>query len=45
MSISARPWQAAARELVAKKEMPLADGARRFALLNMSLANACIVNR
>lgn len=37
-------WQAAARELAIKKEMPLADCARLFALLNMSLANAYIVN-
>lgn len=37
-------WQAAARELAMKKEMPLADCARLFALLNMSLANAYIVN-
>jgi hypothetical protein len=37
-------WQAAARELAIKKEMPLAESARLFALLNMSLANAYIVN-
>jgi hypothetical protein len=33
-------WQAAARELAIKKEMLLAECARLFALLNMSLANA-----
>ena len=37
-------WQAAARELSIKKELPLAECARLFALLNMSLANAYIVN-
>ena len=37
-------WQAAARELSIKKEMSLAECARLFALLNMSLANAYIVN-
>jgi hypothetical protein len=37
-------WQAAARELALKQKMPLADSARLFALLNMSLANAYIVN-
>jgi hypothetical protein len=37
-------WQAAARELSINKEMPLAECARLFALLNMSLANAYIVN-
>jgi hypothetical protein len=37
-------WQTAARELAIKKEMPLADCARLFVLLNMSLANAYIVN-
>jgi len=37
-------WQAAARELAIKKEMSLAECARLFALLNMSLANAYIVN-
>jgi len=37
-------WQAAARELSTNKEMPLAECARLFALLNMSLANAYIVN-
>ena len=37
-------WQAAARELAMKKELPLAECARLFALLNMSLANAYIVN-
>ena len=37
-------WQAAARELSIQKEMPLAECARLFALLNMSLANAYIVN-
>jgi hypothetical protein len=37
-------WQAAARELAIKKELPLAENARLFALLNMSLANAYIVN-
>jgi PAP2 superfamily len=37
-------WQAAARELSIKKEMTLAECARLFALLNMSLANAYIVN-
>ena len=37
-------WQAAGRELSIKKEMPLAECARLFALLNMSLANAYIVN-
>src|SRR5262249_32925076 len=36
--------QASARELSIKKEMPLAECARLFALLNMSLANAYIVN-
>src|SRR5215472_19051994 len=33
-------WQAAARELSIKKEVPLVECARLFALLNMSLANA-----
>src|SRR6266516_1808119 len=37
-------WQAAARELAMKTEMPLAESARLFALLNMGLANAYIVN-
>ena len=37
-------WQAAARELATKKEMPLAECARLFALLNMGLANAYILN-
>ena len=37
-------WQAAARELSTNKEMPLAECARLFALLNMSLANAYVVN-
>ena len=37
-------WQAAARDLSIKKELPLAECARLFALLNMSLANAYIVN-
>jgi hypothetical protein len=37
-------WQAAARELALKQDMPLAECARLFALLNMSLANAYIVN-
>jgi hypothetical protein len=37
-------WQAAARELSIKKGLPLAQSARLFALLNMSLANAYIVN-
>jgi PAP2 superfamily len=36
-------WQAAAREL-SIKNLPLAECARLFALLNMSLANAYIVN-
>ena len=37
-------WQAAARELATKKEMSLAECARLFALLNMGLANAYILN-
>jgi len=37
-------WQAAARELTIKNGLPLAESARLFALLNMSLANAYIVN-
>ncbi len=37
-------WQAAARELSAKKELALAESARLLALLNMSLANAYMVN-
>jgi hypothetical protein len=37
-------WQGAARELAMKKELPLAECARLFALLNMSLANAYIIN-
>jgi len=37
-------WQAAARELAIKKEMSLAECARLFALLNMGLANAYILN-
>ena len=37
-------WQGAARELSIKKPLPLAESARLFALLNMSLANAYIVN-
>jgi hypothetical protein len=37
-------WQAAARELAAKQEMALAECARLFALLNMGLANAYILN-
>jgi hypothetical protein len=37
-------WQAAARELAMRSEMPLAECARLFALLNMGLANAYIVN-
>jgi hypothetical protein len=36
--------QAAARELATKNEMSLADCARLFALLNMGLANAYILN-
>src|SRR5262245_43461158 len=36
-------WQAAARELSIRKQLPLAECARLFALLNMSLANAYIV--
>src|SRR2546423_1698652 len=38
------PWQAAARERSITKELQLAECARLFALLNMSLANAYIVN-
>jgi hypothetical protein len=37
-------WQAAARALSIKKQLPLAECARVFALLNISLANAYIVN-
>ena len=37
-------WEAAARELSVKQGLPLAQSARLFALLNMSLANAYIVN-
>jgi hypothetical protein len=37
-------WQGVARELAMKHQMPLAESARLFALLNMSLANAYIVN-
>ncbi|HSA70513.1 MAG TPA: vanadium-dependent haloperoxidase [Burkholderiales bacterium] len=37
-------WQGVARELAMKQKMPLADCARLFALLNMGLANAYIVN-
>ena len=37
-------WQAAARALSIQKELPLAECGRLFALLNMSLANAYIVN-
>jgi hypothetical protein len=37
-------WQAVSRELAIKKQLPLAECARLFALLNMSLANAYIVN-
>jgi hypothetical protein len=37
-------WQAAARELAIQKELPLAECGRLFALLNMGLANAYIVN-
>jgi hypothetical protein len=37
-------WQAAARHLSAAKELGLADTARVFALLNMSLANNYVLN-
>jgi hypothetical protein len=37
-------WQAAARELASKREMSLAECARLFALLNMGLANAYVLN-
>jgi hypothetical protein len=37
-------WQAVSRELAIGKQLPLAECARLFALLNMSLANAYIVN-
>jgi hypothetical protein len=37
-------WQAVSRELAIGKQLSLADCARLFALLNMSLANAYIVN-
>jgi hypothetical protein len=37
-------WQAASRELAIKNKLSLAECARLFALLNMSLANAYIVN-
>jgi hypothetical protein len=37
-------WQAAARELSAKKELGLAESARLLALLNMGLANAYMIN-
>jgi hypothetical protein len=37
-------WQAVTRELAIKQQLPLAESARLFALLNMSLANAYIVN-
>jgi hypothetical protein len=37
-------WQAAARDLATKNEVSLADCARLFALLNMGLANAYILN-
>ena len=37
-------WQAVSCELSIKKQLPLAESARLLALLNMSLANAYIVN-
>lgn len=37
-------WQRMARELSNAKELPLPESARLFALLNMSLANAYILN-
>jgi hypothetical protein len=37
-------WRAAARQLAAQKEMPLADCARLFALLNMASANSFITD-
>jgi hypothetical protein len=37
-------WQQVARELAAAKELPLAEGARLFALLNMALANNYVLN-
>jgi hypothetical protein len=37
-------WQAVAREVAMKKEMSLADCARLFALLNLGLHNAYILN-
>jgi hypothetical protein len=37
-------WQRMARELATAKELPLPECARLFALLNMSLANAYIIN-
>jgi hypothetical protein len=37
-------WQGVARELAMKQQMSLAECARLFALLNMGLANAYIVN-
>jgi hypothetical protein len=37
-------WQGAARELATKNEISLADSARLFALLNMGLSNAYILN-
>ena len=44
MTSTLRAWQAAAREIATKNEMGLADSARLFALLNMGLANAYILN-
>jgi hypothetical protein len=37
-------WQQVARELATAKELPLPECARLFALLNMTLANAYILN-
>jgi hypothetical protein len=37
-------WQRMARELATAKELPLPECTRLFALLNMSLANAYIIN-
>ena len=37
-------WQGAARELSTRKELGLAETARLFALLNMGLANAYMIN-
>jgi len=37
-------WQAAARQLATAKELPLADCARLFALLNMAVANSYITD-